>query len=145
MGMTNTAAPQADELAAHIVALKEALNIRSPRSASPLPWKAAAITYAYDWSHALLWCDTSKTGEHWRRLDGRDGKNCGRFTDADASLIVAAVNAAPVLLAHIERQAAAVAELVEGLRDAADMLRGAGRPRSAATMKALADMHGGAR
>jgi hypothetical protein len=58
-----------------------------PRRQTPGPWQSKAIAWQYDGSHSLLWCDTSKGGQHWRRLD----EQCnGRFTEPDALLMAAA-------------------------------------------------------
>lgn len=58
-----------------------------PRRQTPGPWLSKEIAWQYDGSHALVWCDKSKGGEHWRRLD----EQCnGRFSAPDAQLLAAA-------------------------------------------------------
>lgn len=58
-----------------------------PRQLKPGPYQAKAVAWQYDGSHAILWCDKSKGGEHWRRLD----EQCnGRFPEPDAKLMAAA-------------------------------------------------------
>ncbi len=58
-----------------------------PRRQTPGPWLSKEIAWQYDGSHALVWCDKSKGGGHWRRLD----EQCnGRFSAPDARLLAAA-------------------------------------------------------
>jgi hypothetical protein len=57
-----------------------------PRQLKPAPYRAYALAWQYDGSHVIQWCDKSKGGEHWRRLD----EQCnGRFPEPDAKLMAA--------------------------------------------------------
>lgn len=65
----------------------EQKHTTGPRRQTPGPWLSKEIAWQYDGSHALMWCDKSKGGEHWRRLD----EQCnGRFSAPDARLLAAA-------------------------------------------------------
>ena len=44
-------------------------HTHGPRKQTPGPWQSKEIAWQYNGSHALLWCDKSKGGQHWRRLD----------------------------------------------------------------------------
>lgn len=65
----------------------EQKHTTGPRRQTPGPWLSKELAWQYDGSHALMWCDKSKGGEHWRRLD----EQCnGRFSAPDARLLAAA-------------------------------------------------------
>ena len=69
-----------------------------PRRQTPGPWLSKEIAWQYDGSHALVWCDKSKGGEHWRRLD----EQCnGRFSAPDARLLAAAPELLELLYAAL--------------------------------------------
>ena len=69
-----------------------------PRRQTPGPWLSKEIAWQYDGSHALVWCDKSKGGEHWRRLD----EQCnGRFSAPDARLLAAAPELLDALVAAV--------------------------------------------
>ena len=70
-----------------------------PRRQTPGPWLSKEIAWQYDGSHAIVWCDKSKGGEHWRRLD----EQCnGRFSAPDARLLAAAPELLDALVALVE-------------------------------------------
>ena len=81
----------------------EILRGTEPHPESPLPWEAYA----------------GHTAPCFRARDAQYVGECRHTAAADAAHIVAAVNAAPVLLAEIDRlraQLAAAREAVAGLR-----------------------------